>query len=81
MIAKAGNPFKEAEFIKQCMLQPARIVRLEKKGQISNISLAANTLAEHISDLSGNIYDQLREKAVSISASFILSRSWLVAFI
>lgn len=63
MIAKAGKPFKDGEFIKQCMLQAASIVCLEKKGQFSNISLSANTVAERISDLSDNIYDQLREKA------------------
>ncbi|XP_067096949.1 general transcription factor II-I repeat domain-containing protein 2-like [Osmerus mordax] len=63
MIAKAGKPFKEGEFIRKCMLQAASIVCPEKKGQFSNISLSANTVAERISDLSGNIYDQLREKA------------------
>uniref|UniRef100_A0A8D2IX21 HAT C-terminal dimerisation domain-containing protein n=1 Tax=Varanus komodoensis TaxID=61221 RepID=A0A8D2IX21_VARKO len=63
MIAKAGKPFKDGEFIKKCMLQAASIVCPEKKGQFSNISLSANTVAERISDLSGNVYDQLREKA------------------
>ncbi|KAM4611569.1 general transcription factor II-I repeat domain-containing protein 2-like [Polymixia lowei] len=63
MIAKAGKPLTEGEFVKKCMLQAASIVCPEKKGQFSNISLSANTVAERISDLSGNIYDQLREKA------------------
>ncbi|XP_077067685.1 general transcription factor II-I repeat domain-containing protein 2-like [Siphateles boraxobius] len=63
MIAKAGKPFKEGEFIKKCMLLAASKVCPEKKGQFSNISLSANTVAERISDLSENIYDQLREKA------------------
>ncbi|KAF7249505.1 General transcription factor II-I repeat domain-containing protein 2A [Varanus komodoensis] len=63
MIAKAGKPFKDGEFIKECMLQAASIVCPEKKGQFSNITLSANTVAERISDLSGNIYDQLCEKA------------------
>lgn len=63
MIAKAGKPFKDGEFIKQCMLQAASIVCPEKKAQFSNISISANTVAERISDMSGNIYDQLREKA------------------
>ena len=31
MIAKAGKPFKDGEFIKQCMLQAASIVCPEKK--------------------------------------------------
>ena len=63
MIAKAGKPFTDGEFIKQCMLQAASIVCPEKKAQFSNISFSANTVAERISDMSGNIYDQLREKA------------------
>ncbi|KAF0039270.1 hypothetical protein F2P81_007505 [Scophthalmus maximus] len=60
MIAK---PFKEGEFIKKCILLAASKVCPEKKGQFSNISLSANTVAERSSDLSENIYDQLHEKA------------------
>lgn len=63
MIAKVGKPFTEGEFVKNCILQAASIVCPEKKGQFSNISLSANTVAERISDLSSNIYDQLCEKA------------------
>lgn len=67
MIAKAGKPFKEGEFLKMCILQAASIVCPEKKGQFSNISLSANTVAERISDLSSDIYDQLCEKAKCFS--------------
>ena len=49
------------------------IVCPEKKGQFSNISLSANTVAERISDMSGNIYDQLREKAKHFN-SYSLAR-------
>ncbi|XP_070593080.1 general transcription factor II-I repeat domain-containing protein 2A-like isoform X2 [Erythrolamprus reginae] len=63
MIAKAGKPFKEGEFVKNCILRAASIVFPEKNGQFSNISLSANTVAERISDLSSDIYDQLCEKA------------------
>ncbi|KAM9305583.1 general transcription factor II-I repeat domain-containing protein 2-like [Gastrophryne carolinensis] len=59
MIAKAGKSFKEGEFIKKCMLQAASIISPEKKGQFSNISLSSNTVAERISELSSDIYDQL----------------------
>lgn len=65
MIAK---PFTEGEFVKKCILQAASIVCPEKKGQFSNISLSANTVAERISDLSSNIYDQLHEKAKCFNA-------------
>ncbi|XP_073681619.1 general transcription factor II-I repeat domain-containing protein 2A-like [Garra rufa] len=67
MIAKAGKPFTEGEFVKKCILQAASIVCPEKKGQFSNISLSANTVAERISDLSNDIYDQLCEKAKCFS--------------
>ncbi len=63
MIARAGKPFKEGKYIKKCMLLAATKLCPEKKGQFSNISLSANTVAERISDLSENIYDQLHEKA------------------
>ena len=72
LIAKVGKPFKEGEFVKKCMLLAASIVCPEKKGQFSNISLSANTVAERISDLSSNIYDQLHEKAKRFHASVAL---------
>ncbi|XP_066515342.1 general transcription factor II-I repeat domain-containing protein 2A-like [Hoplias malabaricus] len=67
MIAKAGKPFIEGEFLKKCILQAASIVCPEKKGQFSNISLSADTVAERISDLSSDVYDQLCEKAKRFS--------------
>ena len=68
MIAIAGKPFTEGEFVKKCILQAAGTICPEKKGQFSNISLSANTVAERISDLSSDIYDQLCEKAKCFSA-------------
>ena len=68
IIAKAGKLFTEGAFVKKCMLQAAHIVCQEKKGQFNNISLSANTVAEHISDLSSDIYDQLCEKPKYFSA-------------
>ena len=67
MIVKAGKPFTEGEFVKKCILQAASIVCPEKKGRFSNISLSANTVAERISDLSSDVYDQLCEKAKCFS--------------
>ncbi|KAI5092863.1 protein transcription factor II-I repeat domain-containing protein 2B-like protein [Silurus meridionalis] len=63
MIATAGKPFTEGEFVEKCILQAASIICPEKKDQFSNIGLFANTVAERISDLSSDIYDQLCEKA------------------
>lgn len=58
-IAETGKPFTEGKSVKNCTLQAASIVCLEKRGRFSNISLSANTVAQRISDLSSNISDQL----------------------
>nr|XP_021321998.1 LOW QUALITY PROTEIN: general transcription factor II-I repeat domain-containing protein 2B-like [Danio rerio] len=50
------------------MLQAASIICPEKKGQFSNLSLSANTVAERISDMSSDIYHQLCEKAKCFDA-------------
>ncbi len=63
MIAKAGEPFTEGQFIKNCMLKVADILCPEKKNMFNNLSLSANTVAERITELSSDIYDQLRGKA------------------
>ena len=39
MIAKAGKPFTEGEFIKECMLQAASIVCPEKRAQLGKIKI------------------------------------------
>ena len=50
------------------ILQAADLVCSEKKCQFSTIGLFANAVAEHISDMFSNIYEQLREKAKCFSA-------------
>lgn len=50
------------------MLQVANIVCPENKSQFSNISLSANTVAERITELSSDIYEQLRDKGKLFSA-------------
>ena len=75
MIAKAGEPFTEGEVVSKCMLQAAHIVCPEKKCQFNNISLSSKTVAERISDLSSDIYDQLYEKAnVSLHIRWLVMR-------
>ncbi|KAI5104474.1 protein transcription factor II-I repeat domain-containing protein 2B-like protein [Silurus meridionalis] len=64
---KRKESHSQGEFVKKCILQAASIICPEKKGQFSNISLSANTVAERISDLSNDIYDQLCEKAKCFS--------------
>ena len=76
MIAKAGKPFTEGEFVKKCILQAASIVCPEKKGQFSNISLSANTVAERISDLSRTfMINCVRKPNASMHTQSLLMRA------
>ncbi|XP_026116348.1 general transcription factor II-I repeat domain-containing protein 2B-like [Carassius auratus] len=68
LIAKAGKPFTEGQFIKDCMQKVADILCPEKKNLFNNLSLSANTVAERISELSSDIYDQLRSKSKDFTA-------------
>ncbi|KAK0145575.1 General transcription factor II-I repeat domain-containing protein 2 [Merluccius polli] len=68
LIAKAGKPFTEGQFLKDCMLRVADILCPEKKSLFNTLSLSANTVAERINGLSGNIYEQLWDKAKSFTA-------------
>lgn len=63
LIAKAGKPFTEGQFIKDCMQKVADILCPEKKNLFNNLSLSANTVAERNSKLSSDIYDQLCSKS------------------
>lgn len=45
LITKAGKPFPEEQFPKDCMLQATDILCPEQK-HFNNISLSANTVAE-----------------------------------
>lgn len=68
LIAKAGKPLTEGQFIKDCMLKVADILCPEKKSLFNNLSLSANTVAEQISELLSDIYDQLSGKSSDFTA-------------
>lgn len=51
LIAKAGKPFTEGEFLKDCIVQVADILCPEKMSLFNNISLSANTVAERIEEI------------------------------
>ncbi|XP_016327429.1 LOW QUALITY PROTEIN: general transcription factor II-I repeat domain-containing protein 2-like [Sinocyclocheilus anshuiensis] len=71
LIAKAGKPFTEGRFINYCMQKVADILCPEKKNLFNNLSLSANTVAERISELSSDIYDQLCSKSKVFTASSV----------
>ncbi|XP_065818648.1 general transcription factor II-I repeat domain-containing protein 2 [Labrus bergylta] len=68
LIARTGKPFTEGQFLKECMLQVADILCPEKKSLFNNIYLLANTVAERISSLSSDIYEQLCDRAKRFTA-------------
>lgn len=76
LITKAGKPFTEEKFLKDCMLQETDILCPEQKRLFNNISLSANTVAEPINNLSSDIYGQLRDKVRFFTAySVVLGES------
>ncbi|KAB0803137.1 hypothetical protein PPYR_02406 [Photinus pyralis] len=68
MIAKHSKPFTEGEFVKQCLVKAAEIVSPGSVKAFQNISLSRNTVAERITDIAGNLSDQMKTKAISFTA-------------
>ena len=62
-IAKASKPFREGEFVKDCLKKVTSVVCPEKKQAFSNISLSRNTVANRIDDLASDVQSQLKTKA------------------
>lgn len=58
LIAKAGKPVTEGQFLKDCMFESL----------FDNITLLVNTVVERISKLSSDLYDQLCEKVKAFTA-------------
>lgn len=68
LIVKSQKPFTEGPFLKKCILLAADIFCPEKKSLFSNVALSAKTVAEYICNLSGDIYEQLCDKAQMFTA-------------
>ncbi|KAF7663785.1 hypothetical protein LDENG_00200130, partial [Lucifuga dentata] len=63
-ITKLGKPFTEGQFVKDCILQVANVCP-EKAALFRNVNLS---MAEHISELSNDIYHHLCQKGMDFSA-------------
>ncbi|KAL4009366.1 hypothetical protein ACER0C_003218 [Sarotherodon galilaeus] len=61
-VAKSARPFREGEFIKNCMLKVCDAVCPDKQQLFSNVSLSRNTVAERVDQLTTNLKEQLVEK-------------------
>jgi len=55
LIVKAGKPFTEGQFLKDCMLKVTDGLCPEKKCLFQNISLSPNAVAERTGELARNI--------------------------
>lgn len=53
--------------VKDCMLQVANILSPDKAASFINVSLTANMMADQITELSNDIYDQLHIKVRDFS--------------
>jgi phosphopantetheinyl transferase (holo-ACP synthase) len=63
LVAKKSIPFMDGEYAKECIMKAAEILCPEKQQLFKNISLTANTVAECVNDLAGDIQYQLKEKS------------------
>jgi hypothetical protein len=63
IIAKKSKPFTDGEYVNGCIMKAAEILCPEKQQLFKSISLSANTVAERVNDLAGDIQCQLKEKS------------------
>lgn len=63
LIAKDSKAFSEGDFVKKCMIIAAQKLCPEVVKKFENISLNRMTVQRRISDLSGDIVDQLKKEA------------------
>ena len=65
IIAKNSKPFTEGDFIKDCLIKAAEIVCPGNVKNFQIIPLSRNTVADKITDLAGNLSDQIKTKSSS----------------
>lgn len=68
MIAKHSKPFVEGEFLKDCLVKAAEIDCPGSVKAFQSISLSRNTVAERVTELAGNISDQIKTKSDTFTA-------------
>jgi phosphopantetheinyl transferase (holo-ACP synthase) len=68
IVAKKSIPFMDGEYAKECIMKAAEILCPKKQQFFKNISLTANTVAECVNDLAGDIQCQLKEKSKNFVA-------------
>jgi hypothetical protein len=71
IIAKKSEPFTDAKYVKEYVMKAAEILCPEKQQLFKNISFSANTVAERVNDLAGDMQCQLKETCKNFVAYYI----------
>ncbi|GCC27815.1 hypothetical protein chiPu_0006241 [Chiloscyllium punctatum] len=64
-IVRNSKPFSDGEFIKECLLDSAELLCLEKKEAFENVPLSRCTVMIRIGDIARNLELQLQHRAVN----------------
>ncbi|GCC40124.1 hypothetical protein chiPu_0024099 [Chiloscyllium punctatum] len=64
-IARNSKPFSDGEFIKECFLDSAELICLEKKEAFENVPLSRCTVMRRIGDIARNLELQLQHREVN----------------
>ena len=67
-IAKAGKPFSEGEFLKQCMIETAWLLCPDSKGKFENVSLSRRTVTRRVEMIEEDIASMLKKTAETFSS-------------
>ncbi|XP_067933035.1 general transcription factor II-I repeat domain-containing protein 2A-like [Watersipora subatra] len=62
-LAKASKPLSEGEFLKECMVETARVLRPESKDKFEKISLSCRTVTRRVELIGEDITSNLNKKA------------------
>jgi hypothetical protein len=69
IIAKKSKPFTDGEYVKQYIMEAAKILSPENEQTFKNISLSANMVAERVNNMTGDTKCQLKEMCKTLMAS------------
>ncbi|XP_073689371.1 general transcription factor II-I repeat domain-containing protein 2B-like [Garra rufa] len=62
-IAKNSKPFSDGEFIKECLVDSAALICLDRKEAFLNVPLSRRTVTRRVEDIAGDLEFQLRNKS------------------
>nr|CAI5850299.1 unnamed protein product [Callosobruchus analis] len=66
-IAATSRPFTDGDFVKKCLLISIESICPDKKQEVENISLSRMTIQRRISDISTDLFEQLKIKATDFA--------------